>query len=121
MQLLFSLSMLHVPTSHPLHPLQQQVKIKILLLAHEGMETIKLKLVKLQTMLEKQFAFGEVDLCKPCLERNEVTCYCVHYTISDAQWHTQTAKRISHADKHYVAKSKFLNVYSYQPAISKKA
>jgi len=121
MHLLFSLSMLDVPPSHPLHPLQRQLRIKILLLPHERGETIKLKLVKLRTMLEKQFLFGEVDLCKFCFDRNESTCSSIHQIISDVQWHTQTAKCISHGDKHYVVKNKFLNVYSYKPTISKKS
>jgi len=111
MRLLFSLPMLQVPTSHPLHPLQSQLKIKTLVLPHERRETIELKLVKLLTMLGKQFVFGEVYLCKLFFDRNESTCYSVHHTISDNQWHTQTAKRISHGDKHYVVKNKFLNVY----------
>jgi hypothetical protein len=121
MHLLFSLSMLHVPPSHPFHPFQQKLKIKILLLPHERRETIKLKLVKLRTMLVKQFVFGEVDFCKLCFDRNESTCYFIHHTTSDVQWNTQTAKRISHGDKHYAVKSIFLNVYSYKPTISKKA
>jgi len=72
-------------------------------------------------MLEKQFFFGEVDLCKLCFDGNESTCYSIHHTISDNQWNTQTAKRISHGDKHYVLTNQFLNVYSYQSTISKKA
>jgi hypothetical protein len=120
MHLLFFLSMLHVPPSHPLHPLQQQLKIKILLLPHEREETIKSKLLKLRTILEKQFVFGGVDLCKLCFDRNESTCYSIHI-IYDVQLHTQTAKRISHGNKYYVVTNKFLNVYSYKPTISKKA
>lgn len=113
--------MLHVPPSHPLHPLQQQLKIKILFLPHERGETIKLKLVKLRTMLAKQFVFGEVGLCKLSFDRNERTCYSIYCIISDVQLHTQTAKHISHGNKHYRGKNKFLNVYSYKPTISKRA
>jgi hypothetical protein len=72
-------------------------------------------------MLEKQFVFGEAGLCKLCFDKNESTCYFIQHIISDVQLHTQTVKRISHGDKHYVVKNKISNVYSYKLTISKKA